>query len=156
MCPTGDPEVVIDKEEAVALAELDGWGIARRFRCGYSGQPKPISDGGFFYDRRRWVEDGGCTIVAFGIDPEADTLTLVVKRGRLNRPSDPEKLRLAFARIGRQPTDSIDAEINAVRAHFGYEPDGSSYPDIMTFKLYEWKDWRIWLSVADWLNALGE
>lgn len=140
------------------LASLGAWEIARFYGCDYSGDCNPLEHGGYFYDSRNWEAYGYASCVEFWEDCENDCL--VVQRGTINKPSNPEDMESAWQCIGIAPDDenrsNIHAQIDAIRSYCGIEPDGTSYPDLKNFRLEDWQEWRIWRSIDGWLRFLGD
>ena len=140
------------------MCEADVYSLINHLNCGYSGDNDPIHHGGVFYDTRDWKNYGYASCVEFWHDPE-NTDILIVQCGVINKSLDMEA---AFACIGLDPSDSMDeealmhAEIEASRSYNGIEPDGDDWPHLKSFNLNHWrKEWRIWRSVRQWLESLG-
>lgn len=135
------------------MASMAAWDIATAFGCGYSGDYNPVEHGGFFYNKRDWLAYGYASCVEFWHDPEQDDV-LVVQRGTVHKLKDMEA---AFKCCGIEAeVGNVDAEIEACRSYGGIEPDGTRYPDLMTYRLADWRERNIWKSVRGWIEELGE
>jgi hypothetical protein len=138
------------------IASLTGWAVADHFGCSYSGDSDPIDHGGFFYDARDWDRYGYARVVDFWTDPDDDGV-LNVSRGTVLAPSADQWPRVWSCCGIADPADraNLHCQIDAARAHFGMEPDGTRYPDVLRFRFDDWTEWRIWRSIAPWLAALA-
>lgn len=144
------------KERFRRIASMNAWDIADEYGCSYSGDRSPIPHGGFFYDTRDWEEYGYASIVEFWLDSESGSI--VVECGTVNRPDDMES---DFQCLGIGPDDpernNIHAQIAACRYGSGIEPsEDFNGRYVKSFKLDDWKEWRIWRSVDGWIRQLGQ
>lgn len=138
------------------LASLSGWDIAKRLGCHYSGDSDPIQHDGFFYDVRDWENYRHANVVEFWND--VDNKRLVIQRGTIDSPDGPihgGEWMEVWKSFGLSPTINIYAQIEACRYAKGIVPDGTAYPDVMTYKWNEWQDWRIWKSCEHWIRELS-
>ena len=147
-----------EKAKFERIASMSSWDIAKHYGCSFSGDCNPIEHGGFFYDSRDWEAYGYASCVEFWDDHENGCL--IVQRGTIQKPSQPEDMNSAFRCIGMAVDDenreNIHAQIEAVRYYCGIEPDGTSYPDLKNFDLDQWQEWRIWRSIEGYIQPLGD
>ena len=135
------------------LASMDAGEIAEHYGCRYHGADDPIEDRGVFFDASRWLSNGVAQAVEFEYDEVADALR--VWRGVVHRPNRHTQWRLW--RESGSPIDEYtvdDAIVDAIR-NFGLDVPSARFPDVLTFKLREWKPGRIWKSVHSWLTELS-
>lgn len=145
---------LVERELYKRLASMAGWDIAKHYGCEYLGDCSPIPHDGTFIDTRDWASWRYANIVELCTVGEG---TLVVTSGTINMPTSAETMERAWECIGIGPGDPIRndtlAQINAVQAYYGYEPDDYTTP--RTYKLEHWQEWRIWRSIAPMLKELG-
>lgn len=156
----------LTKEECQKIASMSGWNIAELFGCEYSGDSSAVGHGGYFYRTQEWEKWGYAEAVEFWHDHDSPTKTryrdpiLVVQRGTINKPTNPDKMEDCWRTIGASDPEhelrtSIHAEIDAVKSHWGMEPLGTAYPDLKNFNPDTWHEWKIWRSIGDWIKELG-
>lgn len=134
------------------LASLDAYDIARRYDCRYHGDVNPIEYGGVFFDDSEWGSANIARAVEFSYDEDGDVLR--VWRGVIHRPDRDTQWRLW--RESGVPIDEYGIA-NAIVDSFheyGVETPSCRFPDVLTFKLDDWKPGRIWKSLHPWLAEL--
>lgn len=146
---TAQKEAVSDRE----LACMRGWRIAELLGCDYSGDADPILHGGYFYTARDWEAWGYAPVVELWGDPEDDDV-LHVSTGTINK-LEGDDLDSAFRCIGIEPNDplrqDVRCQIEACHAYAGIEADDDVH---VSYKLSNWKEFRIWRRVRLWIERL--
>jgi hypothetical protein len=145
------------------LSDLSAFEIAKRLKCGFTGDCNPIDHNGTFYDTRDWAEYGYASCVAFTRLPdEGNGATLLVECGTIHRPLTEKELLECFAtcgqsgdRIGRTP----EVEIECVLAHWGFEVQ-EDFGGPYTQQFPEDEDGcidedEVWQAIEGWLSGLG-
>lgn len=102
------------------IASLNGWEIAQRFGCRYSGDSSPVN-GGFFYDPSTWEKRGYVAVLSFWRDPD-DGDIVVVERGSVNKPK-PDVMAAALRDYKEEDRSNIHTQIEASRIYCGVESD---------------------------------
>ena len=134
---------------AICMADGSPWEWAPQlFGLQFTGDINPIDHGGLFYSTADWVEYG----YADAIRLDTSEGVLFVTIGTINKPERSD-MADAFRCCGtpEEFQQDVGAQIEACDGYWGVEADQNR-----TYRLDEWKEWRIWKSLIEQFRGIED